>query len=264
VKMAHVQILVLVSIQPQDPRAVLLCLFDLLSDMVSPAGEPMATESKNNSLRQDSLILGVLTAPFLLNDFANIFVRDYRVWLTIDYIFVKAMPLAAILFFLRTKRISYSDLGIKSVRVGSFIILTLTMTFLGTILDQFGSRLLTMLLPDTRLGGMPTITNPVLDRIDLYFGLFLVAILEEVIFRGLYFTILSRYLRGITALFVVSSLTFGLIHWSLGLSAIVHTAIIGGVFMVCMWRTGSVIPTIIAHFLVNYVAFSGILARLGY
>src|SRR5207247_770966 len=138
------------------------------------------------------MIIGVLTLPFLLNDFANIFVRDYRVWLAIDYIFVKALPLAAIWFLLKTKRISYSDLGIKCVRVDSFIILTLTMTFLGTVLDQFGSRLFTMLLPDTRLGGMPTITNPVLDRIDLYFGLFLVAVVEEVIFRGLYFTILSR------------------------------------------------------------------------
>jgi len=56
-------------------------------------------------------------------------------------------------------------------------------------------------------------------------------------------------------------LAFGLIHWSLGLSAIVHTAIIGNVFMVCVWKTGSVLPTIIAHFWVNYVAFSGVLNK---
>jgi membrane protease YdiL (CAAX protease family) len=224
----------------------------------------MPTESKNNSPRQASLIIGILTAPFLLNDFANIFVKDYRVWLAIDYIFVKAFPLAAVWFLLRTQKITYSDLGIKSVRFGPFIMLTLAMTFLGIVLDQLGSRLFTMLLPDTRLGGMPTITNPVLDQIDLYFGLSLVAVVEEVIFRGLYFTLLLRLLPGVTAVFVVSSLAFGLIHWSLGLSAIVHTAIIGGVFMVCMWRTGSVIPTIIAHFFVNYIAFSGILARFGY
>ena len=224
----------------------------------------MTTESTNNSPREDSLILGILTAPFLLNDFANIFVKDYRVWLAIDYIFVKVLPLAAFWFLLRTKRISYSGLGIKSVQVGPFIILTLTMTFLGIVLDQFGSRLFTLLLPDTRLGGMPAITSPVVEQIDLYFGLFVVAVVEEVIFRGLYFTILSRYIRGVSARFVVASLVFGLIHWSLGLSAIVHTAIIGGVFMVCRWKTGSVIPTIIAHFVVNYIAFSGILARLGY
>jgi len=243
------------------------CLFSFFGDTglrTLGLAEHMTTESQNTSLRQDNLILGILTAPFLLNDFANIFVKDYRVWLAIDYIFVKAFPLAAIWFLLRAKKIACSDLGIKSVRVGRFIILTLAMTFLGIVLDQFGSRLFTMLLPDTRLGGMPAITNPVLDQIDLYFGLSLVAVVEEVIFRGLYFTILLRHLPGVTAVFAVSSVIFGLIHWSLGLSAIVHTAIIGGVFMVCMWRTGSVLPTIIAHFLVNYLAFSGILARLGY
>src|SRR6266567_1776158 len=121
--------------------------------MVSSAGEPMATESKNNSLREDSLILGILTAPFLLNDFANIFVRDYRVWLAIDYIFVKALPLAAILYFLQVRRISYSDLGVQRLGFGRFITWTFTMTVLGIVLDQFGSRFFASLLPDTRLGG---------------------------------------------------------------------------------------------------------------
>ena len=59
-----------------------------------------------------------------------------------------------------------------------------------------------------------------------------------------------------------SSFAFGLIHWSLGLSAVIHTAIIGAVFMACMWKTRSVLPTVVAHFCVNYVAFSGIFNKL--
>ena len=50
--------------------------------------------------------MGVLTLPFLLNDFANIFVPDYRLWLAIDYGFVKALPLALIWCFLRAQKIS--------------------------------------------------------------------------------------------------------------------------------------------------------------
>ena len=208
------------------------------------------------------MIIGVLTLPFLLNDFANIFVRDYRVWLAIDYGLVKVLPLAAILYLFRCGRISHSDLGVQRLRFGRFITWTFTMTVLGIFLDQFGSRFFASLLPDARLGGMPPITNPLVDQIDLYLGLALVAIVEEMIFRGLYFTLLSRYFPSKSVVFAISALAFGLIHWSLGLSAIVHTAMIGAVFMICIWKTGSVLPTIIAHFFVNYVAFSGVLTKL--
>ena len=214
------------------------------------------------SPRQDAVIIGVLTVPFLLNDFANIFLTDYRAWLMIDYVFVKAFPLGVIFYLLRTKRISYSDLGAKPVRPGPFIVWTLATTVSGIVLDQFGSRFFAKLLPDTKLGEMPPITNPLINQIDLHFGLALVAVVEEVIFRGMYFTVLSRYLRSVVQVFTISALAFGLIHWSLGLGAIVHTAIIGTVFMVCVWKTRSVLPTIIAHFCVDYVAFSGVLNKV--
>ena len=194
------------------------------------------------SPRQDAVIIGVLTVPFLLNDFANVFLTDYRAWLMIDYGFVKAFPLGVIFYLLRTKRISYSDLGAKSVRPGPFIVWTLATTISGIVLDQFGSRFFATLLPDTKLGEMPPITNPLINQIDLHFGLALVAVVEEVIFRGMYFTVLSRYLRSVVPVFTISALAFGLIHWSLGLGAIVHTAIIGTVFMVCVWRQEACFP----------------------
>ncbi|MCF7764110.1 MAG: hypothetical protein K9N62_10590 [Verrucomicrobia bacterium] len=53
----------------------------------------MNSDSKRTSWQYDAAILAILTLPFLLNDFANIFVLDYRIWLGIDYVFVKALPL---------------------------------------------------------------------------------------------------------------------------------------------------------------------------
>jgi len=216
----------------------------------------------NPGSRQDAIVIGVLTLPFLLNDFANIFVHDYRVWLAIDYGFVKAFPLAVVFYLLRAERISYSDLGLRRIGFARFVIWSFIMTVVGIFIDQFGSRFFAMLLPDTRLGGMPPITNPLIAQIDLYLGLALVAIVEELIFRGLYCAILARYISSGIVVLMISAVAFGLIHWSLGLSAIVHTAIIGAVFMICIWRTGSVFPTIVAHFFVNYVAFSGLLGKL--
>ena len=52
-----------------------------------------------------------LTLPFLLNDFSNIFVRDYRLWLAIDYIFVKAVPLALLACLLRAREDFLCRLG---------------------------------------------------------------------------------------------------------------------------------------------------------
>ena len=57
----------------------------------------------------------------------------------------------------------------------------------------------------------------------------------------------------------MSALTLGPIHWSFEVSAITHTAIIGAVFMICVSRTGSILPATVAHFFVNYPAFSGVL-----
>ena len=66
----------------------------------------MISGQRFSALRQDAVIIGVLTLPFLLNDFANIFVGDYRVWLLVDYALVKALPLGVILYLLRVRTIS--------------------------------------------------------------------------------------------------------------------------------------------------------------
>src|SRR5213594_2484630 len=129
----------------------------------------MNSGSEVVSMRQDLTILSVLTLPFLLNDFSNIFVTDYRLWLAIDYISVKALPLVFIALLLGARKISWADLGVKPIRVGSFTIWTIVVTSLGTVLDQYGSRFFVALLPDTRLGGMPPITNRLVYQVDLHF-----------------------------------------------------------------------------------------------
>ena len=55
--------------------------------------------------------------------------------------------------------------------------------------------------------------SPLLDRLDLSFGLLLVGIVEELIFRGLWVSILKRYVSSRIVPVVLSSLIFGLIHW---------------------------------------------------
>ncbi len=206
------------------------------------------------------LIFVLLILPFILNDLTNIFVNDYITYLLIDYIFVKLSPLLFIIYLLRHKYITYPDIGIKKLGVFPFIALTLLMIIIATTIDQIGWRFWMKVLPKTQLGGFPPVdTNSLLFKFDLYIGMFLVAIVEEIIFRGFSFTVLQKKLNNIPITVILSSLLFGIIHWSLGVHAIINTAIIGAIFMIVMWKTRSVIPLIIAHFLVDYIAFSGII-----
>ena len=103
------------------------------------------------------------------------------------------------------------------------------------------------------------ISNPWIRIAFLTLGILIVAILEEVIFRGLYSTILADRFQNEILVSVLAALVFGTIHWSLGISTMVHTALIGFVFMFGITQTRSVLPTMAAHYAINLIAFSGII-----
>jgi hypothetical protein len=123
------------------------------------------------------------------------------------------------------------------------------------VLDQYAYDCLAW-LPSWKLGGYPGEPGSWLYTFDLWFGLTLVAVTEEFVFRGLAWNALRPRL-GLAATYLATSLAFGLIHWSLGLPAIISTALIGAAFMVCVQKTGSILPTLVAHFVVNLVYFWG-------
>ncbi|MBU1001259.1 MAG: CPBP family intramembrane metalloprotease [Proteobacteria bacterium] len=201
-------------------------------------------------------LYALLTIPFLLNDFANINIKDFATWVAVDYGFAKALPLLVILVVCLSGRLSWADFGIARLPAILLVYYGLAMSVLGTLLDQYALPLFTILLPSSALGGIPAAPEgSFLGWFDLYFGLFLTGVVEELIFRGLAFTALTRAGLPTWAVFGLSSLVFGAIHWSLGLAAVASTGLIGAVFMVCMWRTRSVLPLIVAHFVVNYIFF---------
>ena len=202
----------------------------------------------------------LLSAPFFLNDFANIYLsKNWIIFFIIDYVFCKAFPFFIFLYLYKKQRLTLNDIGIKSLPVVQLIIWAIIMTIIGIGIDQTGWRFFENILPKTQLGGFPKIPVPWFDKFDLFFGIMCVGIFEETIFRGMAFTVLRQYFKSTISVFIISSIIFGLIHWSWGVHAIINTAIIGAIFMSVMWKTGSVLPVIIAHFLVDYVSFSGVI-----
>ena len=136
--------------------------------------------------------------------------------------------------------------------IAAFVIAAL----LGILIDQNGYRLLGKLPDFGPLGTMPAIKSPAWHMIDLTFGLLMVGVFEELVFRGYMLTFLRRYTQHPFWIILISSLAFGLIHWSLGLQAIIVTSLAGAAFMVIYLISRSLPPIMLAHFAVDFIDFS--------
>ncbi|HOX27646.1 MAG TPA: CPBP family intramembrane metalloprotease [bacterium] len=224
----------------------------------------MSSEINSNpAARRDEKIFTaaflVCAAPFFLNDFSNIFVKDWRVWLLIDYSCVKLFPLLVVIYLLRRGVARPSDFGLTAQRAAPFAATFFAMVVVGTVMDQNLLSLFRSILGGAHLGGMPEITSGAWNWIDLTFGLLMVGVFEELVFRGMAHAVLSR--RGLkpAAIVAVSAVIFGLIHWSSGVHAFFNTALIGAVFMLFYLRTRSLPALMLAHFMIDFIAFAGVI-----
>ena len=208
------------------------------------------------NLKNKTIILIIAALPFYLNDISNIFVKKELLWISIDYC-LKIIPLTFLFYLLKKGILSRNDLGLIPIPPLKLINWTIGITIIGLCLDEPGFYLWAKILPSFRLGSIPIGPDSQLYNLDMTVGLMLVAIAEEIIFRALAFNALKERGFSTQKIFIISGLIFGLIHWSQGPVAIAATAVTGSALMICMWRTGSIYPTIIAHYLINYLSFSG-------
>jgi hypothetical protein len=214
---------------------------------------------KNNNLYIPAVVL--LASPFYLNDFANLFVENWRWWLFIDYAGVKLFPVGFALWLICSKKMPASEFGLTTQPALSALMVFLIVALVGTAIDQNGYQLIAKLPGYSPLGGMPTITSPVWNWADLTLGLLMVGICEELVFRGFMHTFISRYTKNTCAIIAISSVAFGLIHWSLGLHAVLITSIIGAVLMVAYLKTRSLPAIMLAHFAINFIDFAGVIPK---
>jgi uncharacterized protein len=225
---------------------------------------PYAGEISSKSGRRNAsyvLTAIILCVPFYLNDFSNIYVTDWRLWLLIDYTGVKLLPFIVVLWLLVTKRMALTDFGLKTepvVRsVAVFLIGTLSVTFI----LQNGHLMLQWLPGYAPLGKMPEIGSPLWRWIDLTIGLLMVGIVEELVFRGYLYTFIRRYTWRPSIIVGVSAMAFGLIHWSDGFHSVVLTALAGAVFMLLYLQTLSLPAIMLSHFMVDFIAYAGVIPK---
>jgi len=203
----------------------------------------------------------LLFSPFYLNDFASMYVKDWRWWLFIDYAGVKLLPFLVAFWLIYSKKMRASEFGLKTQSTPLFLVVFLIVALVGTVIDQNGYQLIEKLPGYSPLGGMPAITSPVWNWVDLTFGLLMVGICEELVFRGFMHTFISRYTENSCAIVLISSVAFGLIHWSLGLHVVIVTSTISAIFMLAFVRTRSLPAIMLAHFTINFIDFAGVIPK---
>jgi len=207
------------------------------------------------------LALFLLASPFYLNDFANIYIKDWRWWLFIDYTSVKLFPLLVVLWLIRGRNMRASEFGLARQPLPSFLATFLLVALVGTLMDQNAYKLIEKLSGYPALAGMPDIVSPAWNWIDLTLGLIAVGVFEELVFRGYMHTFLSRYMQSRFAIVFISSVAFGLIHWSAGLHVVLVASAIGAVLMVAYLSTKSLPAIMLAHFAVNFIDYAGVIPK---
>jgi membrane protease YdiL (CAAX protease family) len=212
--------------------------------------------SSGESNRLYFAVLVTLCLPFYLNDFSDIYVKDWRLWLSIDYIAVKLLPFLVVFSMIRTQKMKPSAFGLNRQSAGVFLAVCFIGALSGVVIEQVGYLLLNNLHVYPPLGQMPEIENPFWLWLDLTAGLLMVGICEELVFRGYLRTFIARYTERISIIVAASALAFGFIHWSAGLEKVMVTSAIGAVFMLLYIRTCSLPAIMLSHFAVNFIDYA--------
>ncbi|MBL7213547.1 MAG: CPBP family intramembrane metalloprotease [Desulfobacteraceae bacterium] len=207
------------------------------------------------------LTLILLCLPFYLNDFSNIYVTDWRLWIFIDYTSVKLFPFLVVFWLISTRRMRPSEFGLISQPVIPFLTVFLIGTLAVTFIVQNGYLILNWFPGYPHLGEMPEIKSPLWRWIDLTIGLLMVGIFEELVFRGYLYTFITRYTRRPWIIIGISAIVFGFIHWSEGLDSVILTAAAGAVFMLLYLQTLSLPAIMLAHFMVDFIEFANIIPK---
>jgi membrane protease YdiL (CAAX protease family) len=204
-------------------------------------------------------MLGLLCAAFYLNDFADIYVTDWRLWILIDYTSVKLFPIVVGFWLIHTGRWRPPEFGRTTYVLVPFLTAFLVGTLTITFIVQYGPLFLKPLPGFPPVGEVPVIESTIWRWVDSTIGLLMVGVCEEFVFRGCFYTVISRYTRRYWIYIGVSALAFGFIHWSGGLHKVMVTGAAGAVLMAIYLQTRSLFGIILSHFTVDLIVLSHLL-----
>ncbi|MGG0790575.1 type II CAAX endopeptidase family protein [Peribacillus simplex] len=170
------------------------------------------------------------------------------------FFFLSKLVFIYVLFlFLKKKKITLSSIRLKKVHI-KYILLGILMGIIVHMITMFFGRIQYYLLTGEWLTA-EKIVNTLMEsskNISFYSIImigFSVAISEEILFRGI---LLKQYQRmNIKSAIILSALIFSIYHMTVG--NLVFAFVIGISFALLTIYTGSIVPAIFFHFLVNEI-----------
>jgi membrane protease YdiL (CAAX protease family) len=201
-------------------------------------------------------VAALLVVPYLLNDVANIFVAQPLPWLVCDY-GVRLASLACLVWAVRGGAVAREDLALGAAAWPRVALAGAVALGGGLLLNSAESRAAFWSLAPWQWGSIPPISLPWLRLADCFVGVALVAVSEELVFRGALPALLARLGAAPVGAWLISTVLFGLAHWSLGPGHVLQTALIGGLFGLMARYGRSLWPAIVAHYGVDFVEFFG-------
>jgi membrane protease YdiL (CAAX protease family) len=198
------------------------------------------------------LAIAVAIVPFYLKRALLLGQHDYIIWLTADYS-ARIISLIGVAMARRS--------GLFTPARPSAGIFTSILIFIGLLAAEF--YLHAVVYPVLRahfnyfeLWRFPSIPNPLVRNFDLTFGLLLVAVSEESVFRALLFSLFERWRVKPLAIIVLSSAAFALIHLTSGTASTLNAFLYGLLYGAAYWWTRRLAVCIASHYLLDLYIFA--------
>lgn len=180
------------------------------------------------------------------------------------------LPAGIIALLVFTGNVGVEDLGIAWIRIsgdrlgvwpaygvlllyGIFVLLYLYQIIMARISEPYRARLASVKVPEEAGKMLP---GTEMEKRYWFFISTTAGLVEELIYRGFLLFLLGRLFPGIPFLvcILVSAVLFGLAHSYQGPAGVLKTGIAGLFFMLVYVSTGSLLPGILLHFLMDYSA----------
>ena len=191
--------------------------------------------------------------PMVVSQIVRLQQSDPAAWIVWDYAGrLGALAVLSAIPAARTIAFRFEPLRIARWEVTIWIVgIVLADHYLGGWIR----RTINGVLPATVLGAYPEV-QVWLHVVDIFFGLGLVALSEEIVFRRCARHLLQSYLDDGYALVLATSFLFGAYHWWTGFGNIGEAVVIGGLLMMLYRRSGALWPAVLGHYLTDIVDFA--------
>ncbi|MCK1387143.1 CPBP family intramembrane glutamic endopeptidase [Bradyrhizobium sp. 21] len=191
--------------------------------------------------------------PMVVSQIIRLQQSDPAAWIVWDYAGrLGALAVLSAIPAARTIAFRFEPLRIARWEVTIWIVgIVLADHYLG----EWIRRTINGWLPATVLGAYPE-TQGWLHVADIFFGLGLVALNEEIVFRRCARHLLQSHLDDGYALVLVTSFMFGAYHWWTGFGNIGAAVVTGGLLMTLYRRSGALWPAVLGHYLADIANFA--------